>query len=128
MAASVSVILTNVTPDNPTYCWEFFGPVSMLFRAKDEADAVRIANDSPFGLGGSVFISNTAHWTEVAAEISTSIGSRQTDRTFAFNIPYRCDTSYFGGIVQGEAEVRDSLLWTERNETVLRDFTLLTIS
>ncbi|MBN9303579.1 MAG: aldehyde dehydrogenase family protein, partial [Devosia sp.] len=47
-------ILTEVHEDNPARYWEFFGPVSLLFRAKDEDDAVRIANDSPFGLGGSV--------------------------------------------------------------------------
>ncbi|MBS1208523.1 MAG: succinate-semialdehyde dehydrogenase [Proteobacteria bacterium] len=66
-------ILTNVTPDNPAYYWEFFGPVSMLFRAKDEADAIRIANDSPFGLGGSVFTADTTHGAEVAAQISTGM-------------------------------------------------------
>lgn len=66
-------ILTNVTPSNPAYYWEFFGPVSMIFRAKDEADAIRIANDSPFGLGGSVFTSDTKHGAEVAAQISTGM-------------------------------------------------------
>jgi succinate-semialdehyde dehydrogenase/glutarate-semialdehyde dehydrogenase len=66
-------ILTNVTPDNPAYYWEFFGPVSMIFKAKDEADAVRIANDSPFGLGGSVFTKDTKHGAEVAAKISTGM-------------------------------------------------------
>lgn len=66
-------ILTGVTPDNPAYSMEFFGPVSMLFRAGDEADAVRIANDSPFGLGGSVFTSDTRHGAEVAAKISTGM-------------------------------------------------------
>jgi len=66
-------ILTNVTSDNPAYYWEFFGPVSMLFRAKDEADAVRIANDSPFGLGGSVFTADSKHGAEVAARISTGM-------------------------------------------------------
>jgi len=66
-------ILTGITPDNPAYYWEFFGPVSMLFRAKDEADAVRIANDSPFGLGGSVFTADTRHGAEVAAQISTGM-------------------------------------------------------
>lgn len=66
-------ILTNVTPDNPAYYWEFFGPVSLLFRARDEADAVRIANDSPFGLGGSVFTADTKHGAEVAAQISTGM-------------------------------------------------------
>ncbi|HEY0271064.1 MAG TPA: NAD-dependent succinate-semialdehyde dehydrogenase [Sphingomonas sp.] len=67
------VILTDVGEDNPARYWEFFGPVSMLFRAKDEADAVRIANDSPFGLGGSVFTSDTKHGVEVAKKISTGM-------------------------------------------------------
>ena len=66
-------ILTDVTDDNPARHWEFFGPVSMVFRAKDEADAVRIANDSPFGLGGSVFTSDTKHGAEVARKISTGM-------------------------------------------------------
>lgn len=66
-------ILTNMTDDNPARYWEFFGPVSMLFRAKDEADAVRIANDSPFGLGGSVFTKDEKHGYEVAAQISTGM-------------------------------------------------------
>ncbi|WP_315706127.1 MULTISPECIES: NAD-dependent succinate-semialdehyde dehydrogenase [unclassified Bradyrhizobium] len=66
-------ILTEVREDNPARYWEFFGPVSMIFRAKDEDDAVRIANDSPFGLGGSVFTSNPAHGAEVAHRISTGM-------------------------------------------------------
>jgi len=66
-------ILTDVAEDNPARYWEFFGPVSMLFRAKDEDDAVRIANDSPFGLGGSVFTSDTKHGAEVAKRISTGM-------------------------------------------------------
>jgi succinate-semialdehyde dehydrogenase / glutarate-semialdehyde dehydrogenase len=45
----------------------------MLFRAKDEGDAVRIANDSPFGLGGSVFTSDIKHGAEVAKKISTGM-------------------------------------------------------
>lgn len=66
-------ILTDITGDNPARYWEFFGPVSMVFRAKDEADAVRIANDSPFGLGGSVFTSDTKRGAEVARKISTGM-------------------------------------------------------
>jgi len=66
-------ILTDIAEDNPARNWEFFGPVSMLFRAKDEDDAVRIANDSPFGLGGSVFTSNPRHGAEVARRISTGM-------------------------------------------------------
>ncbi|SFT58166.1 succinate-semialdehyde dehydrogenase / glutarate-semialdehyde dehydrogenase [Kosakonia arachidis] len=66
-------ILTNVTPDNPAYYMEFFGPVSMIFRAKNEDDAVRIANDSPFGLGGSVFTRDTARGEALASRISTGM-------------------------------------------------------
>lgn len=66
-------ILTEVTPDNPAWNMEFFGPVSMLFRAKDEDDAVNIANDSPFGLGGSVFTGDPAKGAELAKRISTGM-------------------------------------------------------
>ncbi|NIY80265.1 NAD-dependent succinate-semialdehyde dehydrogenase [Celeribacter sp. HF31] len=66
-------ILTEMGEDNPARYWEFFGPVSMIFRAKDEEDAIRIANDSPFGLGGSVFTQDVKHGLEVAAKISTGM-------------------------------------------------------
>ncbi len=66
-------ILTNVTPDNPAYYQEFFGPVSMIIKAEDEADAIRIANDSPFGLGGSVFTSDETRGRRVASKISTGM-------------------------------------------------------
>ncbi|MFN4922164.1 NAD-dependent succinate-semialdehyde dehydrogenase [Bradyrhizobium sp.] len=66
-------ILTEVGEDNPARYWEFFGPVSMLFRAQDEDDAVRIANDTPFGLGGSVFTRDLKHGAEVARRISTGM-------------------------------------------------------
>lgn len=84
-------ILTNVKPDNPAYSTEFFGPVSMLFRAKDEDDAVRIANDSPFGLGGSVFTKDTKHGAEVAAQISTGMVFVNHPTMVKANLP-------FGGI------------------------------
>ena len=66
-------ILTNLSEDNPARYWEFFGPVSMLFLAKDEVDAIRIANDSPFGLGGSVFTADPKRGADVAKQISTGM-------------------------------------------------------
>lgn len=66
-------ILTNVTVDNPAYYEEFFGPVTMLFKAENEQDAIRIANDSYFGLGGSVFTSDSEHGRNVAEQISTGM-------------------------------------------------------
>lgn len=67
------VMLTDLRKDNPAYYWEFFGPVSLIFKAKDEAEAIAIANDSPFGLGGSVFTQNIDRGRKVAARISTGM-------------------------------------------------------
>ncbi|GBQ82184.1 aldehyde dehydrogenase [Gluconacetobacter johannae DSM 13595] len=66
-------ILTGLAGDNPARYWEFFGPVSMIFRAKDEEDAIRIANDTPYGLGGSVFTADTRRGVEVAKRIDTGM-------------------------------------------------------
>ncbi|ARU94510.1 NAD-dependent succinate-semialdehyde dehydrogenase [Tatumella citrea] len=66
-------ILTNVTPDNPAWYEEFFGPVSMIIKAKDDEDAIRIANDSHFGLGGSVFTSNPDYGYQLAKKITTGM-------------------------------------------------------
>ncbi|GEB90028.1 NAD-dependent succinate-semialdehyde dehydrogenase [Zymomonas mobilis] len=65
--------LTNIEENNPARYWEFFGPVSLLFRAKDTDDAIRIANDSPFGLGGSIFTSDTEYGAKIAKKISTGM-------------------------------------------------------
>jgi succinate-semialdehyde dehydrogenase/glutarate-semialdehyde dehydrogenase len=48
-------VLTNVVPGMPAYSEELFGPVAVLFRFKSEQEAVRIANDTVFGLGAAVF-------------------------------------------------------------------------
>jgi succinate-semialdehyde dehydrogenase/glutarate-semialdehyde dehydrogenase len=66
-------ILTNITPDNPAYKQEFFGPVALIFPAKDEEEAIAIANDSPFGLGGSVYTSNIERGKRVASRIQTGM-------------------------------------------------------
>jgi succinate-semialdehyde dehydrogenase/glutarate-semialdehyde dehydrogenase len=66
-------ILTDITPDNPAFYQEFFGPVALFFRVKDEDEAVRLANDSRFGLGGSVFTSDVARGIEIAKRIETGM-------------------------------------------------------
>lgn len=48
-------ILTNVKPGMPAYEEELFGPVAIVFIAKDEHHAIELANDSRFGLGGSLW-------------------------------------------------------------------------
>ena len=66
-------ILTDIAPDNPAYHQEFFGPVALFFRVPDEDAAVKLANDSPGGLGGSVFTSNIERGRDVARRIDTGM-------------------------------------------------------
>ncbi|MEN6407202.1 MAG: NAD-dependent succinate-semialdehyde dehydrogenase [Thermoguttaceae bacterium] len=66
-------ILTNITPDNPAFREEFFGPVALFFRVKNEDEAVALANDSDFGLGGSVFTKDVARGKRVANRVDTGM-------------------------------------------------------
>lgn len=67
------IILTNITQANPIYDAELFGPVAEIFVVADEAAAIKLANDSSFGLGSSVISQNIAHAQEVAAQIETGM-------------------------------------------------------
>jgi succinate-semialdehyde dehydrogenase/glutarate-semialdehyde dehydrogenase len=66
-------ILDNIKPDNPAYREEFFGPVALFFRVKDEGEAVALANDSDFGLGGSVFTQDIEGGKFLANRIDTGM-------------------------------------------------------
>ena len=84
-------ILTDVQPKNPAFRDEFFGPVAMFFRVKDEEDAIALANDSDFGLGGSVFTKDIARGKRVASRIDTGM-------MFINNISWSDAELPFGGI------------------------------
>ena len=66
-------ILTNMLPENPVYYEEFFGPVAVFFSVKDEKEAIDLANDSPFGLGGSVFTQDIERGKRVADQIDAGM-------------------------------------------------------
>jgi succinate-semialdehyde dehydrogenase/glutarate-semialdehyde dehydrogenase len=61
-------ILTNVEPGMPAYDEEMFGPVAAVIAAQDEEDAIRIGNDTIYGLGGAVFTEDIARGEQIAAE------------------------------------------------------------
>ena len=61
-------VLTDVRPGMPAYDEELFGPVAAIISACNEADAIRIANDSPFGLGAAVFTRNRRRGERIARE------------------------------------------------------------
>ncbi|MEO7150620.1 MAG: aldehyde dehydrogenase family protein, partial [Burkholderiaceae bacterium] len=66
-------ILAGVDAANPAYKEEFFGPVALFFRVPDEAAAIALANDSPFGLGGTVFTQDIERGKRVARKIDTGM-------------------------------------------------------
>ena len=63
-----ATVLGNVRPGQPAHDEEVFGPVAAVIAADDEADAIRIANDSEFGLGSGVMTSNIDRGRRIAAE------------------------------------------------------------
>ncbi|MEI7582908.1 NAD-dependent succinate-semialdehyde dehydrogenase [Runella sp.] len=68
-----ATILTDVKPENPVFYEEFFGPVALFFKVKNEAEAIALANDSPFGLGGSVFTQDIERGKRIANQIDTGM-------------------------------------------------------
>jgi len=72
-AFMLPTVLTDVTPSNPAFHQEFFGPVVLFFRAKDENDALAIANDSPFGLGGSICTSDPDRARRLASKLQSGM-------------------------------------------------------
>ncbi|GGD38778.1 NAD-dependent succinate-semialdehyde dehydrogenase [Pseudoxanthomonas indica] len=62
-------ILDNVAPGMPAYEEELFGPVASILRVKDEAEAVQVANDTNFGLGGSVWTGDSERGNRVARQL-----------------------------------------------------------
>jgi succinate-semialdehyde dehydrogenase / glutarate-semialdehyde dehydrogenase len=66
-------ILTDISPDNPIYYQELFGPVACFFKVKNEQEAIILANDSPFGLGGSIFTNDIEKGKRIAEQIDTGM-------------------------------------------------------
>ena len=85
-------LFADATNDMTIAREEIFGPVLTVLKYSDEADAVRIANDSDYGLGGSVWTADVAHGLEIAAKVRTG--------TFGINMYTLDTTAPFGGFKQ----------------------------
>jgi succinate-semialdehyde dehydrogenase/glutarate-semialdehyde dehydrogenase len=83
-----ATVLTDVTPEMDAYYEEIFGPVVIVFKAEDEDDAIRLANDTPFGLGASVWGTDPDRNRRVADRIEAGMvylnraGGSQADLPF----------------------------------------------
>jgi succinate-semialdehyde dehydrogenase/glutarate-semialdehyde dehydrogenase len=68
-----TTVLTDITPDNDAYTDEFFGPVASVYRVASEEDAIRLANDTPYGLGSYVFTNDDEQALRVADGIEAGM-------------------------------------------------------
>ncbi len=66
-------MITGIDEKNPIYRQELFGPVASIYVVESEGEAIRIANDSPYGLGGSVFGADLKHAHSVAERIESGM-------------------------------------------------------
>ena len=66
-------VLVNVPRKSPAYREEVFGPVASIFRVRDAADAIEIANDSPFGLGASAWTGDPTEKELFASELDAGV-------------------------------------------------------
>lgn len=81
-------ILTDITPDNPAYYQEFFGPVAQIYVVPDEDAAVALANDSHYGLGGSVWTNDIARGRRIAAAIETGMVFINSQTNTSAELPF----------------------------------------
>jgi betaine-aldehyde dehydrogenase len=128
-------LFTGTTPDGPGFWFpctlveatntdriardEVFGPVAAIIPFTDEADAVRIANDTPYGLSGSIWTTNGARALRVARALDTGVLSINSNSSVRVSTPFGgFKQSGFGrelgmNALDGYSEVKNVFMTTE---------------
>lgn len=83
-----ATVLTDVTPDMRAYREELFGPAAVVYRVADAAEAVALANDSSFGLGGVVWTSDTEQAQRIADQLDTGMVWINSAQGSAADLPF----------------------------------------
>ncbi len=79
-----ATILTDIDKNNPAYSEEMFGPVAHIYKVHSDQEAIDLANDSNYGLGGITFSGSKEHGVKVASQVETGM---EFVNTFMYTLP-----------------------------------------
>jgi succinate-semialdehyde dehydrogenase/glutarate-semialdehyde dehydrogenase len=81
-------VLTGVTPQMRAYKEELFGPVAVVYKVTSDEEALKLANNTPYGLGGAVFSSDTARAEKVARRLEVGMANVNTPAAEGAEVPF----------------------------------------
>jgi len=81
-------VITNITKDARAYYEEIFGPVAMVYRVSSEEEAVALANDSQYGLGGAVYSADTIQAERVANQLNVGMSHVNAFNVVGADLPF----------------------------------------
>lgn len=113
-------ILTAIDPSNPIFNQELFGPVATIYGVDSEKEAIALANNSSYGLGGTIFSANIEHAEKVAAQIETGMSFINSNWASLPEIPFGgVKNSGYGrelGVLGLDAFVNEHLIYEPYEE------------
>ena len=81
-------MIDQIGPENPIYAQELFGPMASVYVVPSNVEAVRLANDTPFGLGAAIFSADVEKATRMAREIDSGMVFINNPTWIAPNMPF----------------------------------------